>query len=289
MLRHRGPADRQLGREIVEQLEAQGATVQAVGREACDVTATASVARVFDEAEPDVVYNAAGFTLVDQAESVRSRVMRINGIGAGIVAAHARRAGARLVYFSSDYVFGDGHHAPIDETQVPDPINVYGASKLWGEQLSLQNNPETCVVRSSALYSPYGRSVVRRMIGVAMSKKQTVTVSDDEFVAPTPTFLAAQAAIALAEQPVVGVFHASTRGACSWFEFVRTLVERLELEIDVQPITQERWGAPARRPSYCALDNLMLRTLGLDRFPEWDVALDIFLERNGERIIWEVS
>lgn len=279
----------QLGTELVQQLENRDETVVGVDRETCDITAPAAVARVLDDARPEVVFNAAAFTLVDQAESVRTRAMKVNGVGAAVVAAHARRVGARLVHFSSDYVFGAGHSSPIDEARQTAPLNAYGKSKLWGEELALRNNRETYVVRTSAMYSRFGRNVVRQMIEVAMSKKKSITIIDDEYVAPTPAFLVAQTAIDLAAQEVFGVFHAATKSECTLYDLVSALVSRLDLEIEVHRISQERWGAPALRPKYCALDNLMLRTLGLDSFPTWDVALEAFLEENGERIIWEVS
>jgi len=279
----------QLGTELVHQLERRDHSVVGVDRETCDITTPEAVTRILDRERPEVVFNAAGFTLVDQAESVRSRALKVNGVGAAIVSAHARKVGARLVHFSSDYVFGPGHSSPIDEAREPKPMNVYGRSKLWGEELALRNNRETYVVRSSGMYSRFGRNVVRQMIEVAMSRKSSITMIDDEFVAPTPAYLVAQTAIDLAAQDVFGIFHASAKSECSWYEFVVELVTRLDLDIEIQPISQERWGAPAQRPKYSALDNLMLRTLGLDSFPTWDVALQAFLEENGERIIWEVA
>lgn len=282
-------SDGQLGSELVNHLEQRGVDVLGIDREECDITSASSVAEILDGARPDVVFNAAGFSDVDQAESVRKRVMRVNGAAAGIVAAHTRRVGARMVHFSSSYVFGDGHTSPIDEGHEPDPLQVYGASKLWGETLVRQNCPESWIVRAGALYSRFGHNIVRTLIEVALSNKERITMVDDEVVAPTPAYLIAQTAIDLTDQDVFGVFHASTRQACTWYEFVSELVSRLELDVEVKPITAERWGAPARRPKYSALDNMMLRALGRDSFPTWDLALDAFIERNGEQIIWEVS
>lgn len=279
----------QLGSELVNHLEHRGADVTGIGRQQCDITSRDSVAALLKEEQPRAVFNAAGFAAIDQAESVRQRVMKVNGIGAGIVAAQSRRVGARLVHFSSSYVFGEGHHAPIDEACKPDPMQVYGESKLWGEKLVQQNCPESYIVRCGGLYSRYGRNIVRTLIELALSDKERITMIEDELVAPTPAYLVAQTAIDLVEQDVFGVFHASTRGECSWYQFVDTLVDRLTLDIEVAGITQERWGAPARRPKYSVLDNLMLRTMDADSFPEWELALDAFVDRNGEQIIWEIS
>ena len=113
---------------------------------------------------------------------------------------------------------------------------------------------------------------------------------DDETISPTPAYLVAQTAIDLAcEESLFGVYHASTTGRCTWHEFVSTFVDKLDLDVEVQPISAERWGAPARRPAYSVLDNLMLRTMGRDGFPDWELALDAFIEANGEQIVWDLS
>ena len=280
----------QLGTEIVNQLESRGEEVLGVDRDVCDVTAERAVRRVMAQAKPQVVFNAASFSDVDQAESVRRMAVAVNGIGAGIVAAACREARAINVCFSSHYVFGAGHTSPIDECRTPEPLNNYGQSVLWGERLAMQNCPRTYVLRSPALYSRFGTNVIRHLTQIALAGKRTITMVDDEIVSPTPAHLVAQTAIDLAtEGGVFGVYHASTSGGCSWHEFVSTFVKKLDLDVDVQAISAERWGAPARRPAYSVLDNLMLRTLGRDNFPDWKLALDAFLEANGEKIIWDLS
>ena len=279
----------QLGSELVEQLEKRGESVLGVDREDADVTNPSAVASVMSSAKPEIVFNAAAFTDIDQAESVRQRALQVNGIGAGVVAAQTRRAGARLVHFSTNYVFGNGHMAPIDEARTPDPLSNYGASELWGEHLVARNCPRSYIVRTSALSSMHGDNVVRQLTGVALSGKRVLTFVDDETISPTPAYLVAQTAIDLAQQDVYGIFHASTKGECSWYDFVARFVEKLEIDVDVQGISQQRWGAPARRPTYAVLDNLMLRTIGLDSFPDWEKALDAFVDQNGEQLIWAMS
>lgn len=280
----------QLGTELVTLLEGRGEDVVGVDREDCDVTSQEAVRRTMQRVQPHYVFNAAAFSDVDQAESVRRVAVAVNGVGAGIVAACSREARAINVHFSSHYVFGDGHREPIDESRAPDPLNNYGASMLWGEQLVRQNCPRSFVVRTGAMYSRFGTNVVRHLAQIALSGKKTITMVEDEMITPTPAYLVAQTAIELAtEETVFGTYHASATGACSWYEFVRTFLDKLDLGVEVQPITAERWGAPARRPGYSVLDNLMLRTLGRDHFPAWGVALDAFLETNGEQIVWDAS
>lgn len=280
----------QLGAELVTQLQHRGESVLGVDREQCDITSPSSVRQTIANAKPQYVFNAASFSEVDQAESVRRLAVSVNGIGAGIVAAACREARAVNVFFSSHYVFGDGHKEPIDESARPAPLNNYAHSKLWGEQLVIQNCPRSFIVRTGALYSRHGTNVVRQLIQIALAGKKRITMVEDETISPTPAYLVAQTAIDLAvEETVHGVYHASCSGAATWYEFVSRFVSTLELDVEVQGVTAERWGAPARRPRYSALDNLMLRTLDRDDFPTWRVALDAFLESNGEQIIWELS
>lgn len=280
----------QLGTELVTQLEHRGESVLGVDREQCDITSPSAVRRVVAQAKPQVVFNAAAFSDVDQAESVRRLAVSVNGIGAGIVAAAAREARAVNVFFSSHLVFGADHHEPIDESRQPNPLNNFGHSKWWGEQLVSQNCPRSFIVRTGGMYSRFGTNVIRQLTQIALAGKKTITMVEDERVAPTPAYLVAQTAIELAtEETVYGLYHASTSGSCSWFEFVSTFVDKLELDVEVQPVTAERWGAPARRPAYSVLDNLMLRTLDRDCFPDWRVALDAFLDTNGEQIIWDLA
>lgn len=280
----------QIGTELVKALQARGEDVVGVDREDCDVTSETAVRRTIRDTKPEFVFNAATFSDVDQAESVRRICLQVNGIGAGIVAAHACAVGAVNVFFSSHYVFGDDHQAPIDEGRTPNPLNNYGKSMLFGEQLVARNCPRSFVLRSSALYSRFGTNVIRQLTQAALAGKKTLTMVDDETIAPTPAYLVAQTAIDLAlECNVYGVYHASTTGECSWYDFVASFVRKLELDVEVHPISAERWGAPARRPRYSVLDNLMLRTLGRDHFPNWQTALDGFIEANGEEIIWSLS
>ncbi len=280
----------QLGTELVNQLTAQGEEVVGVDRDQCDITSASAVRHVLAEVAPQFVFNAAAFSDVDQAESVRRMAVSVNGIGAGIVAAACRDARAVNVFFSSHYVFGAGHTEPIDESRTPAPLNNFGKSIYWGEQLVTRNCPRSFIVRSAAMYSRFGTNVVREITQIALAGKKTITMVDDETISPTPAYLVAQTAIDLVQhEHIYGVYHASSTGECTWYEFVRSFVQKLDLDVEVLPISAERWGAPARRPRYSVLDNLMLRTLGRDRFPDWEVALDAFIEANGEEIVWEMS
>ena len=280
----------QLGSELVKQLELRGESVVGLDREDCDVSSTASVRAAFAEHQPRYVFNAAAFSDIDQAESVRSTAFRVNAIGAGIVAAASREARAVHCYFSTSLVFGDGFVSPIDEGRRPAPLNNYGETKLAGERLVARNCPRSFVLRCPAMYSRFGTNIVNHLTKLALAGKKSIAMVSDEIISPTPAFLVAQTAIELAQsETVFGTYHASTKGQCSWHEFVSTFCSKLELDTEVTPVTAERWGAAARRPRYAVLKNEMLHTLGRDHFPDWEKALDAFLDANGEQIVWAMS
>ena len=281
----------QLGTELCHQLEPRDdLRLVAADVEECDITDGEQVRRFFaDHAgrgeEATAVINCAAFTAVDDAEEKRDLAMAINARGAGNIAAACRDVGARLVHISTDFVFGDGHNSPIKESARPDPLSVYGASKLAGEELAMQNNPATAVLRTSGLYSPWGKNFVRSIAGYAR-KKGALSVVHDQIVGPTPVAPLAEVAVELATAPVFmgGVYHATVEGGCSWREFTQAIVDLLQIDAQISPTTARQWGAPAKRPSYSVLDNERLRLVGLDRFRRWDEELELFIGRYGDTL-----
>lgn len=277
----------QLGTELRHQHEDGRRPVVAVDIDGCDITDAASVNRFFADLprakEGLTVINCAAFTAVDAAEDQRAQAMAVNARGAGLVAAACRAKGARLIHVSTDFVFGPGFEAPIGELAPPRPLSVYGASKLSGERLALQNNPTTAVVRTSGLYSPWGPNFVRT-IAKAASQKDALSVVADQIISPTPVEPLAKVLLTLADWPlfVGGVYHATAHGGCSWCDFATAIVELLDLDTTVSPTTAVEWGARAQRPDYSVLDNERLRTAGLDEFRGWRQELELFIAAYGD-------
>lgn len=275
----------QLGAELCSQLdgarfENRELSYVHADYEDCDITDERAVREFFSRhGELDVVFNAAAFTDVDGAEAKPDRAMAVNALGAGNVAAACREIGARLIHFSTDFVFGAGHGDPIDETARPDPLSVYGKTKLAGERLALQNHGATAVVRTSGLYSRWGSNFVRSIADYAR-KEGRVEVVDDQFITPTPVTTLADIALNMAEGPLFtgGVYHASAHGECTWFEFADEIVGLLDIDAEVVATTAEAWGAAAKRPEYAVLDNHRLRLRGLDLFDRWEEELARFFD-----------
>ena len=284
-------SDGQLGSELrsrldKRQIDGGDVTYALADVDECNITDGAAVASYFSShSDADVVFNAAAYTAVDDAESNPDAAMAVNGIGAGNVAAACRQIDARLIHYSTDFVFGDGDGTPFVEEDETNPLSVYGSTKRAGERLALQNHSATAVLRTCGLYSRWGPNFVRSIAGHAR-EKETLQVVNDQYVGPTPVGPLAEVSLALADGPLFsgGIYHASVHGECTWYEFAAEIVELLGLETAVEPTTSKEWGAPARRSRYSVLDNRKLRLHGADRFDAWDAELARFVDDHGEKI-----
>lgn len=274
----------QLGHALHERLpDAAG-----VDRAGCDVTDDDAVRAVLDGAAADVVFNATAYNNVDDAEREFDEALAVNGVAPGRIASACRDIGAALVHFSTDYVFGDGFADPIDESRETHPLSAYGRSKLTGERLAMQNNTRTTVIRTTGVYSHRRRNFVKSMIAAALAEKRLELVND-QFVSPTWVEPLADTALEISGTGISGLYHATSRGACSWYEFAGRIFEILQIDADLHPTDQESWGAAARRPSYSVLDDAMIRATGIARMGRWDDMLERFLSEHGDAMIKELS
>jgi len=241
------------------------------------------VHQVLGALRPDVVVNTAALHNVPRCETMAHEAYALNAIAPGHLARTCSALDARLVHVSTDYVFDGAKHAPYVETDCPNPLNVYGASKLAGEYAVLNGGDRHQVVRSSGLYGvrpcrAKGGNFIDTMFKVAREKPE-VRVVDDEILTPTFTAdLAGQIRVlALAGPP--GLYHATNQGSCSWYEFARLVFELGGLTTPLLPTTVTEFAAPVRRPFYSVLENAALRAAGLDRMRPWRDALTDYMRQ----------
>ncbi|HYI41920.1 MAG TPA: dTDP-4-dehydrorhamnose reductase [Allosphingosinicella sp.] len=280
----------QLARSLAERGAAlPGYSIETVGRPDLDLERPESIAAAIAAAAPDLVVNAAAYTAVDQAEDEPERAFRINGAAAGEVAAAARRAGARIVQVSTDYVFdgtGDGAYA---ETAPTRPLGVYGRSKLAGELSVAQANPDHVVLRTAWVYSAHGRNFVRTMLGAA-ARRDELEVVADQHGNPTAADDLADGILAMAaawrDQPRLGLgrtYHLAGTGEASWFDFaghIMAQAQRLGLpSARVRPIRTEDWPTRAARPGNSRLDCGRFETDFGFRAPHWRQSSTRVIER----------
>ncbi len=226
--------------------------------------------------KPDLVMHAAAFTNVDGAERDPDMAMAVNARGTEYVAQAAADSGARCIMVSTDYVFDGQKGSPYLESDQPNPINVYGRSKLEGERLALARCPNTLVVRTSWLYGKQGSNFVKTIMRLALEQAELRVVGDQRGC-PTSADNLAQAIQNMMEFDLRGVVHAAGSGDCTWYEFACAIVSEMGLSTTVRKITTPEAGRPAPRPQYSVLGTRVLPQVGIT-FPPWRESLKRFVK-----------
>lgn len=240
-----------LGRAVTEALVARGERVTALGRNDVDLARQATLAAI--PASCGVVINCTGWTNVDAAESQEAEATAVNGTGVGQLAERCRQIGARLVHYSTDYVFSGHASAPYRVDHPRAPLNAYGRSKAAGEVLLEGSGADYVLIRTSWVYAPWGKNFVRTILGLA-AKRPALRVVSDQLGRPSSAEQLASGTLQLLDAGARGVFHLSDGGQCTWFELASAVVARAKLPCQVDPCSSAEYPSPAVRPSYSVLD-----------------------------------
>ncbi len=282
----------QLARELLAQAKDFDVEITALSRAEADFADAEAVARPLHGRTYDLVIIAAAYTAVDQAEREPELADEINSQSPAAIAGMLGDHGAALVHISTDYVFDGQKGAPYVETDAPSPLNVYGASKLAGEQLMLACCPRALVLRTSWVVSSHGKNFVKTMLRLAAEGKP-LKVVDDQFGRPTAAqdlarFILGQAgrlAQAPAGDPVFGLHHFANAGEVSWKGFAEGIFD-LALGADAPPVAPSAtadWPAPAKRPARGTLDTTKLETtFGVTLRPWREAVAEIVAELKSE-------
>ncbi len=278
-------AEGQLGKDMMLQCAAAGH--DSLGRDVpeIDISDRNRTISSIQEIRPEVIVNTAAFTVVDACEEKRELAFKVNGEGAGNVAAAAAAMDARLVHISTDYVFSGAEERPYTEADEPDPRSVYGKSKLAGEQAVARELERRWVVRIAWLYGMHGANFVTAIRRAARQKAaagEPLFVVNDQRGSPTWTVTICQQILRLIEVEEYGVFHCTSEGACSWYDFAREIVSAAGIAVDVLPCTTEQFPRPAKRPANSVLENARLKALGINSMPDWRDAFDRFCAAEAE-------
>jgi dTDP-4-dehydrorhamnose reductase len=259
----------QVGRALVAAAPA-GFTLVQLAHAELDITDPRTVSQAVQRHAPDVIINAAAYTAVDRAETEPELAWRANAEGPKHLAAAARQSGARLLHLSTDYVFDGMAWTPYLPAAPTKPLNVYGQTKLAGEQAVMEILPERAIIlRTAWVYAAAGRNFVHTMLRV-MAAKGSVRVVSDQFGAPTAAGSVAAALWRIVAMPeIVGIHHWTDAGAASWYDFAVAIAEEssalglISGDITVTPIATREYPTPARRPLFSILDYTSLQALGL--------------------------
>jgi len=244
-----------------------------------DIVSDSDCRRVIHESGPDVVINAVAFTNVDGCETDEAGCFSVNSDGVKNVAQACAGADIRLVHFSTDYVFDGTKTVPYVEEDECNPINVYGRSKLKGEEYLRNLSDNHLLLRTSWLYGRNGRNFVGAIIEKA-EKTGRLEVVDDQTGSPTCTVDLAAAVKILVEDNHRGVFHVTNRGACSWYQFASKILEYKKMkDVTIVPIKSADLGKGAPRPEYSVLSCRKFADSTHRTMRFWQVALQEYLAR----------
>lgn len=239
----------------------------------------------FKTHQPQFCINCAAYTAVDKAESERDLAFQVNGEAVGVLAMVCKEYESRFIHISTDYVFDGTSTVPYKEDAPVNPQGVYGASKLEGEKLVMKLNPDSLIIRTSWVYSEFGKNFVKTMLKL-MSEKEVVNVVNDQIGSPTYAADLADTILKLANNGQwakghrhAGIYHYSNDGVTNWYDFAVTIQRMTNSKCKVNPISTAQYPTPAKRPAYSVLDTAKIqRTFGL-KVKDWKKSLGVCLEK----------
>lgn len=261
-------ANGMLGQDLVAMLDERGQSVDAADRDELDITDPASA--MAGVAGYDVVVNCAAWTAVDDAETHEGAAFTVNGVGPANLATAARAAGARLVQISTDYVFAGDALTPYAEDAPLAPKSAYGRTKGAGEWAVRANTDDYLIVRTAWLYGAHGNCFPKTMVKL-LADRDSLTVVDDQVGQPTWTVDLADLVFRLVEAKAPsGIYHGTSSGQASWFDFARAAVVAAGHDAEaIQPTTSEAFVRPAPRPAYSVLGHEALLAAGVAPIEDW--------------------
>lgn len=278
-------ANGQLGFDLVRAFENAKHEIAPLTHSDIDVTDFKLSEKLLKKIQPEAVINCASYVRVDDAEEFADKAFAVNAMGARNIALICKDLNSILVHISTDYIFDGQKTGPYTEEDIPNPLNVYGNSKLAGEYFVRNILEKYYVIRSSSLFGAAGASgkggnFVETMIKKAQSKEE-IRVVDDMIMSPTYTRDAADAIrdILLRKLPS-GIYHVANNGQCSWYEFARAIFDTAGIEASLSPTKTDILRSKARRPMFSPLASTRLREYGIE-MESWRAALRNYLMEKG--------
>ena len=272
----------QLGFDVCNELTRRGIENQGIDRDECDITNKQAVLDYIYNYAPDVVVHCAAYTAVDRAESEEHVCRRVNRDGTEYIALACKTINAKMVYISTDYVFngeGDKFFEVDDETG---PLNMYGLTKLEGEEQVRKILEKYFIVRISWVFGVNGNNFINTMLRLAGGNKELQIVAD-QIGSPTFTYDLAPLICDMIETEKYGTYHATNEGECSWAEFAEHIFKVAGQNVLVQHITTEEYPTKAVRPKNSRLSKKSLDEAGFKRLPDWKDAVERYIKQyNGK-------
>jgi len=298
----------QLGDDLQHMLPRLGEVI-ATDREQLDLSRPGDIRSLIRDVHPDLIVNAAAYTAVDQAEKDEGLARAINSEAPAVMAEEAKKIGAAIVHYSTDYVFDGGKHFPYDENDPPNPISVYGRTKLAGEQAVRDSGVDHLIFRTAWVYSTRGKNFLLTILRLA-TQREELRIVRDQVGAPTWSREIAAATVKALEQICdrtdgtttwaerSGTYHMTAGGESNWYEFTQAILQEAAqsphstawfqaatngkevLVRRVVPITTAEYPTPARRPAYSVLSNSKLNRVFGIQLPDWRQQLNEVFSRD---------
>lgn len=272
----------QLGSDVCTAFERNGDHVAGFTHSDVEISTASSIHDALTAADPEFIVNTAAMHHVEKCEADPESALRANALGAGNIAAWARKAGIAVAYISTDYVFDGQKTSSYIETDVAHPLNVYGITKLAGENFTAALAGKYFVLRVSAIYghnpcrAKGGLNFVELMLKLSR-ERDVLRVVDEEFVTPTPTTQIAAQLVALSRSNHHGLYHATSEGSCSWYEFAREIFDATGSKVRLERASSTEFPAKVARPRYSVLENRALKAIDLNVYTHWREGLHKYL------------
>lgn len=264
-----------LGSDLHELAVERGYEVKIFDRPDFDITNEGDIERAV--AAGDLIVNCAAYTAVDQAESEQETAYAVNAAAVKSLGDACAATGKYLVHISTDFIFGDDSDKPLNETDTPSPLSVYGRTKLEGEQLLRQTPCRAGIIRVQWTYGKGGNNFIYKIAELAKSRPE-LKVVDDQVGSPTPTTSVSEAILCFLEKQPEGIFHFAAKGYASRYETALFIADKLGLNVKISPCDSNEFPAPAVRPLNSRFDCSKIDSVLDFTRPAWDDALEAFLK-----------
>ena len=268
----------QLGYDVVKALKLRGHQPIGVDREEMDLMNDNMIQDFIMNLKPEAIIHCAAYTAVDQAEEEVEICYQINAEAVRVIAECAKALDIVMIYISTDYVFDGTKESEYVETDTPNPINVYGASKLKGEQYVQQLLKKFYIVRISWVFGINGKNFIKTMQRLG-NEHDELNIIHDQVGSPTYTADLASLLVDMIETNRYGIYHATNEGYCSWYEFAAEIFKQSQLDVTLHPITTDQYKTKAKRPLNSKMSKQKLSDYGFHRLPTWQEALKNYLNQ----------
>ncbi len=266
-----------VGKALRAVIDCREVEILSTDEEDVDITNGDNVISYGERNRPDIIINCAGITDLEECENNINKAYKVNAIGARNVALLSERIGAKLIHLSTDDVFSGTSNTPYSEFDIPRPSTVYGKSKFAGEQFVRDFAQHFFIIRSNWVYGA-GKSYITQVVNIAKDHDK-IKVSNETFGSPTSAVDLAKFIVELMQTSEFGIYHVTSQGTCSRYEYACEIVKLLGLNVEVVPVKNEEDEISVQRPAYAILDNVMLSILDNYQMPEWKDALKTYIDK----------